>query len=78
MGKIPIPRDVLRNLGTKDVPVSITGGDLAGKILEHAEQNKLDYMSAFTAVTGVVPSQPDKVANYTFVGDEVFRAVEPE
>jgi hypothetical protein len=63
-----IPADVLRNMGS-GIPRRICGRGMAKKIDDYAREQKCDYISAFTAVTGVEPSQPPKVASYAAINE---------
>jgi hypothetical protein len=60
-----VPKDVMRNLGSSNVPPRVCGLEMAERIRQYQSKQKVEYMDAFTAVTNVVPMQPDKVANYS-------------
>jgi hypothetical protein len=45
-----LPRSIIRQLGSQDVPMAVTGLDQDARVREYAEENKCDYATAFDAV----------------------------
>lgn len=65
LGIAPLPMAVRRELGGSEVPSRVVGMNVNDEVLSYAKDNKCDFMTAFTAVTGVTPAKEPEVGDYT-------------
>lgn len=61
----PLPMSVRRELGAMEVPARVTGTNINEEVLAYQAEHKTDFMSAYSAVTGLTPPLAPEVGEYT-------------
>jgi hypothetical protein len=64
-GTAALPMSVRRELGAQEVPARVVGNNYNEAVLSYKTENKCDFLTAFTAVTGVTPGKEPEVGDYS-------------
>ncbi len=73
--RFAMDHSIMRGLGSSGVPSKVGGTNINDEVLAYQKENKCDFMTAFTVVTGVTPMHEPDVADYSINDktDEIHR-----